>query len=146
MQTLEEVKEARQAAQELLAGLDKAIKSLQDASGWGVMDLLGGGFFSSMMKRDHMKRSNQELEDVKRGLDKLDHELADLGLSLPDEISDTWGDNIVDVWLDNIFIDAKVQYEIKDQLKALQKLRQSIVELEEDLAAKMENLKESDSV
>ncbi|MDK6369865.1 hypothetical protein [Aerococcus sp. UMB9870] len=137
MDSIEEIKEAQQASQEVLVSLNQALKSLQDASSWGVVDLLGGGFFSSMMKRDHIKTSNQELAEVRRTLEELDQELADIGMTLPEAISDTWSDKFFDSWLDNVLVDIKVQSEIKEQIRALEELRQSLEKLEGDLAERI---------
>ncbi|MHA6603825.1 hypothetical protein ACX4ZB_01535 [Aerococcus urinae] len=137
MKSLKELEEAQQASQEVLVHLDKGIELLQSALNWGRWDLLGGDFLPSLIKRRKIKAANQEIESLAQSLRYLNQELADVSMALPQGLSDGLSDNVLDTWFDNVFTDARVQSDIKDQLQALQRMRRSIAELEKDLTEKL---------
>ena len=45
-----ELEEAIRASEAALEKLEKAKASLESASGWGIFDIIGGGFISSAVK------------------------------------------------------------------------------------------------
>lgn len=134
MDRLRELHEARDAARDVIVRIDHAMGSLDKASFWGTWDLFGGDFITSMIKRNRIKESNQDISEMMDALKGLNKELEDVNMVLPAEISDTVSDTVWDLWLDNIFIDIRVQGEIKDSLKELSGFRASI----QDLIAKLD--------
>lgn len=70
MDRLNELKEARTAADEVIKRIDNAISNLDSASSWGIFDLLGGGFISSLVKRDKIKSANSNIKSVSESLKK----------------------------------------------------------------------------
>ncbi|HHW94365.1 MAG TPA: hypothetical protein GX736_00305 [Mogibacterium sp.] len=141
MDRLKELIEAKTAAEEVVARIDNAIRSLDNASTWGIVDLLGGGMVSSFIKREKIRGANDDIKEISDSLNMLNKELEDVNMNLPAEISDTVGDNIFDIWLDNIFTDMRVQGEIKDQLNELKDFRATIIELIEKLTSEIETYK-----
>lgn len=141
MDRLKELNEAKTAAQEVIARIDNAIYSLDNASTWGIFDLLGGGMISSFIKREKIRDVNYEINEISDSLNLLNKELEDVNMYLPVEISDTMGDNVFDIWFDNIFTDMRVQGEIKDQLNELKDFRATIIELIEKLTSEIETYK-----
>ncbi|AMB95087.1 hypothetical protein [Aerococcus urinae] len=133
MKSLKELEEAHQAAQEVLIHLDKGIELLQSASKWGMWDLLGGDFLPSLIKRRRIQAANQEIESLAQSLRYLNQELADVSMALPQGMSDGLKDNFLDTWFDNVFTDARVQSDIKDQLQAMQRMRRSISQVKANL-------------
>ena len=77
-----EIMEAIQAGEQALQSLYKAKDKLKSASGWGMFDMFGGGFFSDMMKHSKMNDASRCMEDAKRHLKKFQKELKDVNLSL----------------------------------------------------------------
>ncbi|HCT6703156.1 hypothetical protein AB3I32_08965 [Enterococcus sp. C33] len=141
MDRLKELKEAKVAAQEVIARIDNAISSLNSASSWGIADLLGGGAFSSFLKRGKIKDANSDIKEISRSLNLLNKELEDVNMHLPTEVSDTISDNVFDVCFDNIYTDFKVQEEIKEGLNGLKDFRTYVVELIEKLNYEIETFK-----
>ncbi len=141
MDRLKELNEAKAAAQEVIARIDNAISSLNSASSWGIFDILGGGFIASLIKREKIKGANADIQEMSASLNALNKELADVNMHLPEEVSDTLGDNAFDIWFDNIFTDIRVQGEIKESLNKLKEFRESIVYLIADLDAEIESCK-----
>lgn len=141
MEKLIELQEAKKAAQEVIATIDVATSSLKSASTWGIFDILGGGLFASLVKRDKIKDVNEDIQSVYYALNLLNRELKDIDEHFPTEISNTLGDNILDVYFDNIFTDLRVQGEIKQELTQLKELRSSISDLIQKLDLEIEELK-----
>jgi hypothetical protein len=138
MDRLKELYEAKTAAQEVVARIDNALSSLDSASSWGIIDLFGGGMFSSFVKRERIRDANSEIKEISHSLKLLNKELEDVNMHLPTEISDAMSDNIFDIWFDNIFTDIRVQGEIKEQMTELKNFRASVIELIEKLNSEIE--------
>ena len=129
MDRLKELKEARSAADISIAKIDCGLSQLESASSWGIFDILGGGLFSSLVKRNKIGEANLSLEEISTRLKALNKELSDVDISLPDAIPDRLSDELFDLVFDNIFTDIRVQGEIKENLVALKELRYAIVEI-----------------
>ena len=140
MDRLKELKEAKTAAEQVIARIDNATKSLDSAKSWGLWDIFGGEFFSSWIKRGKIQQANADINEISSTLDTLNKELEDVNMHLPAEISDTFADNVFDMWFDNIFTDLRVQGEIKDKLVELKAFRYSIINLINNLNAEITEL------
>lgn len=82
MDRLKELQEAKEVADVLIYKVDNAINSMKKASSWGWIDIFGGGFFSSVFKRDNIEDANNEINDIVGALNFFKSELADIGISL----------------------------------------------------------------
>lgn len=140
MDRLKELKEAKEAADLVIVRIDAGIKQLESASSWGILDILGGGLISSLVKRDKIGQANRSLEEISASLISLNKELSDVDISLPDSIPDELSDELFDVVFDNIFTDIRVQGEIKENLVSLKELRHNIVGLSEKLDKEIKEL------
>ncbi|MBR3840678.1 MAG: hypothetical protein IKM20_06045 [Erysipelotrichales bacterium] len=105
--------------EELETVLDEALKELKKASNWGIVDLLGGGFITSLIKRDKLKNTSNKLYRIKRLLNDLAEEMntysTDFGLDF--EIDDLIG--VTDIWVDNFFSDFAMQAKIEKTYNTL---------------------------
>ena len=133
MDRLKELKEAKEAAELVIGKIDQAIKELNSASNWGILDLLGGDFIPSLIKRTKIGKANDILNDLPKSLATLNKELSDVDISLPGGVPDRLSDQLFDTIFDNIFTDFRVQGEIKENLLALKELRHSIGEISDKL-------------
>lgn len=140
MDRLKELKEARSAADISIAKIDCGLSQLESASSWGIFDILGGGLFSSLVKRNKIGQANLSLEELSASLKSLNKELSDVDISLPDAIPDRLSDELFDLVFDNIFTDIRVQGEIKENLVALKELRYAIVEIREKVDREIREL------
>lgn len=140
MDRLKELKEARSAADISIAKIDCGLSQLESASSWGIFDILGGGLFSSLVKRNKIGQANLSLEEISASLKSLNKELSDVDISLPDAIPDRLSDELFDLVFDNIFTDIRVQGEIKENLVALKELRYAIVEIREKVDKEIREL------
>lgn len=133
MDRLKELKEAKEAAELVIGKIDQAIKELNSASNWGILDLLGGDFIPSLIKRTKIGKANDILNDLPKSLETLNKELSDVDISLPGGVPDRLSDELFDTIFDNIFTDFRVQGEIKENLLALKELRHTVGEISDKL-------------
>ena len=73
-----EKREAVKAGERALASLKSAKSKLDEAKSWGVVDILGGGIVSSLIKRSKMDDANAYMEQAKRDLARFGKELRDV--------------------------------------------------------------------
>ena len=114
-----EVREAVQAGEEALAGIQKAREKLGSAKNWGIFDMLGGGMISSMVKHSGMDEASEDMEEAKRKLAAFERELKDISISA--DLSVEMGSflRFVDTFMDNLFVDFMVQSRIDDAIAGL---------------------------
>lgn len=78
-----EIREAIQAADRTLDYLSRAQDCLKSAGNWGLVDMLGGGMFTTFMKRGKMNNAERELAQAREAMRTFALELRDV-----DEIVD----------------------------------------------------------
>ena len=78
MQNQQEIHEAICAADDALEALRRADRSLSSASSWGLWDMFGGGFLSTMMKHGRMDDAQREIEQARACLRRFSREVADV--------------------------------------------------------------------
>ena len=73
-----EILEAIRAGERALNSLQKAKDKLNSAKKWGVIDLLGGGFITDVMKHSKMNDASRYIEEAKKDLQIFQRELKDV--------------------------------------------------------------------
>ncbi len=107
-----EVNEAIIAANDALFHLNNSLEILNKASTWGMIDILGGGFFTTMIKRNRMSEAKEEMVESQRALDRLNRELGDLGEHLELDFSEDGFLEFADYFFDNPITDIMTQSKI----------------------------------
>lgn len=115
-----EIREAIVAANEALEHLRAAADELNSAGRWGMVDMMGGGFFTSAIKHGRLSNAQDEIQEAKRALKRFSRELRDVdedaGLNV--EVGGLLG--FFDVFMDNPLSDLLVQSrigEVQEQLE-----------------------------
>lgn len=121
-----EIDEARVAAQQVLRMLNEVEKNLRSAKNWGIYDLLGGGFFSSMIKHTKIDRAESLLRQVQSGLLRLQKELGDIYLSIDSSVGITDFERFLDIAFDNVLSDWMTQSRINQSLREVEELKTEI--------------------
>ena len=111
-----EIQEAIDAADRALRSLERARDSLHSAKGWGILDMLGGGLFSTWVKHSNMNEAEKSLADVQAALREFSKELDDV-----DEMIDLSFNNadlltFADYFMDGLFADFLMQGRINDAI------------------------------
>ena len=109
-----EINEAYAAGERALQSLYAAQDYLRSAGNWGIFDMLGGGFISTMAKRSKMRDANACMEQAQYDLQRFQQELRDVtaipGLYL--EMDDFLG--FADYFIDGLLADLLVQSRIRE--------------------------------
>lgn len=112
--------EAIDAGKRARRSLTNALDALNSARGWGIYDMLGGGFISTLIKHSKMNKASDYIEDAKSDLAAFSRELSDISEYANVDLStgDFWG--FADWFFDGFFSDWVVQDRINDARKQVQ--------------------------
>lgn len=114
-----QVREAVVAGEAALESIHKAQDKLGSARNWGIFDMIGGGMISSLVKHSRMDDASRYMEEAKRRLCAFEKELEDITISADFSIETGNFMRFADTFLDNIFIDAMVQFNINEAITKL---------------------------
>lgn len=120
-----ERQEAIAAGERALSSLNKARDSLSGARSWGVLDILGGGFFSTMLKHSNMSDAQVAMEQAGRDLQMFRKELGDVNMSL--DVGDFL--SFADYFFDGFIADMMVQSRIADAQKQVEAATEQVEHL-----------------
>ncbi len=103
-----------QAGREALGYLNDARECLSSAGNWGIVDMLGGGLLTTLIKRSKMKDADTLVQQARSALKRFQKELMDVE-NIPDFRIET-GDflTFADYFFDGIVADWLVQSKIND--------------------------------
>lgn len=129
-----EIEEALAAGRAALDSLNRVNQSLSSAKGFGIWDMLGGGFVSGMLKHSKIDSASAEMENAKILLGQFQKELRDVSMH-PDMHIDIGSFAVfADFFLDNIVSDWYVQSKInqsKEQVEeAIEHVKTALNNLE----------------
>lgn len=126
MDKAKEIQDVNIVGREILSLIEEAEKELDKASTWGVVDILGGGLISSGIKQAKVSRTRTTMEKIDEKIIEFKDELGDLKLNSR-EISGLEAG--LDIFFDNIFVDFFIQGKIKDNIRALERLKAEIKDI-----------------
>lgn len=127
-QQLIEVEEAFRAGESILDRIEFAHEHLRSAQNWSTMDMMGGGFFTDMMKYDKIDKAEELMAKVDSELRRYQIELKDVEYEWESNfefISN--GHRTMDVFFDNIFSDISNNTKIKNNIAGLITLQDQII-------------------
>lgn len=130
---MEEVNEAIYAGERALSSLRTAQDELSSAKSWGIVDLLGGGLITDMIKHSKMDRASSYMETAKHDLRVFQRELKDVTVNADFQIN--VGDflKFADFFFDGIVADYLVQSKIADAKKEVDKAIREVEDILADL-------------
>ena len=76
-----EKREAIDAGYRAINSLKTARDNLNSAKNWGLLDMFGGGFFSTMLKHSKIDQARQNMEQAKYDLRNFSRELNDVNMA-----------------------------------------------------------------
>lgn len=133
-QELVEVDEAFSAGENILNRIDEALKHLSSANNWSTMDMLGGGFFTDMMKYDKIDEAEKLMSKVESELRRYELELRDVEYEWNSSYEFiSGGHRAMDIFFDNIFTDISNNSKINKNISSLENLKQQILTVQNRL-------------
>ncbi|ORX85173.1 hypothetical protein BCR32DRAFT_276468 [Anaeromyces robustus] len=133
-----EIKEALEVANKALGHLYKGKKYLSKASKWGMVDIAGGGFISTMVKQGNMTEARNELNRAKDELAKLKNELEDIEEMNTLQVSSML--EFSDFVFDSLFFDVLVQSKINEAKGNCKKTITKVENIKKELEAKLNKI------
>ncbi len=122
-----EKREAVSAGRRALSSLNDARNELNKAKNWGIVDILGGGAITSIIKRSKMNDAQKYIDLAKRDLQIFSHELSDVAGLMDIEIDTNDFLSFADLFFDGFGVDFLVQDRIN---KARRQLDEAILRVE----------------
>ena len=125
-----EKQEAIDAGNKALKSLRKAQENLDSAKGWGIFDMLGGGFISTMVKHSKVDQAKENMEQAKYDLRSFSKELNDVNIAC--NLNIETGDflSFADWFFDGFIVDWMMQDRIN---QASQQVEEAIRRVEDIL-------------
>ncbi len=109
-----EKREAIESGNRALRSLEEARNQLDKANGWGIADMLGGGFFTTFAKRSKMERAKGLMDCARYDLQAFSRELRDIRMTCHLDIKTDGFLSFADYFFDNLFVDWMVQDRIQE--------------------------------
>ena len=122
----QEAEEAIAAANRVLMNLRQAETALSSAGSWGIWDMLGGGFFSTMFKHNRMDEAQAAMNEARGHLRRLKRELLDVNLTGDLKMDVGSFLTFADYFFDGVIADWMVQSKIGDALNQVREARRQV--------------------
>ena len=131
-----ELSEAITASERVLDHLYEAETNLKNAKSWGVLDIVGGGFVSTFVKREYMETAQRELWAANSAIQVLNNEIDDVERVAHIDIDTSGVLAFADFFFDGLLADVLVQAQISDvrnqvidTINRIQNLRNYLIDL-----------------
>lgn len=119
---------------ELLALTAQARRQFGGAKGWGIVDLLGGGLVTNLIKHSKLSAARDAMSRIDARLDELRSVLADPGVPSGYAMSLGGFSSFADFVFDGLLADAYMQSKIAQSLRQVEELERELLSLRERLA------------
>ena len=138
---LTEIGEALAAGNLAKYFIDKAERSLASASNWGMADMLGGGFFTTAIKRGKMNDAQSYIAEMQEHITKFTRELKDIDALFIPNIDLGGYLRISDYLFDGFWVDIAIQSKIRKATQHVDKARSEIRTIVNKLKIEFDELK-----
>ena len=131
-----EVREALHAGKQALMSLQEAQRYLNSAGNWGIVDILGGGLITDLIKHSKMNNAQQCMETAKQDLRQFQQELDDVDEYLPNiKVGDflTFADFFFDGFITDIFVQSRISDSKKQVAEAIFQVESIVNRLKAEL-------------
>lgn len=130
-----EIDEAIAAADEALHYLDEAADHLDTAGRWGVLDMLGGNFFSTLMKHRRIDDAQDSVEAARSAIRRFARELQDVDTAGALNVEVDGFLQFADYFFDGFVADWLVQTKIDKSKRDVKKARNEVSRLRSELVS-----------
>ena len=125
-QELREIEEAILVGQSALQALEEVEKTLESARNWGIWDMLGGGFISSMIKHSRIDKAQEKMVYATRQIERFNKEIGEVKSCSGIQMSFDGLIKGMDYFLDSFVVDFMIQHEVKQKQNQVAQLKQQI--------------------
>ena len=121
-----EIDEVIKYGEKALEAIEKGIKKLESAKGWGITDLLGGELATTAIKQNDIDDAKEYAEQAQRMLNKFKKEMSDIVMMTGTEITVSPFYTITDNFFDTLIFDWVVQQEISKSLDTIKNTKNQL--------------------
>ncbi len=137
---IKEVEEAIHAGSRASSALEDMRRNLGEAKGWGMWDILGGGFISDLAKHSAIDEANKIAHNSQHLLKAFEKELSDVNEFTDIKVNLSSFASFADFFFDGIFADWFVQSRINDSLNNVERTIDKIDSITSNLKQNKSNL------
>ena len=124
-----EIQEALTAGENALQSLYAASEQLDSARNWGIVDLLGGGFFTDLIKHSKMGKAEEYLSQARYYLQQFQKELRDVAADGTIQLQTGDFLSFADFFFDGVVADYLVQSRINETRRKVAEAIRRVEEL-----------------
>lgn len=128
-----EILEAGTAGELVFERLDEMLKSMETARGYGIWDLMGGGFLATGLKHSKLDEASDYAAEAQGDLYNFQAELADLQIDAEFQVEIVEFNRFADYLLDGFIFDSIVNSKIQACLTGALKTQRQVHHLLETL-------------
>lgn len=121
-----EIDETIRYGEKALDAIEKAIKKLDTAEGWGIADMLGGGLITTAIKHNNIDDAREYAEQAQRMLGKFKKEMSDITMMTGTEISIATFETFADYFFEGLIFDWVIQSEIGKTLDTIKNAKNQL--------------------
>ena len=135
-----ELREAANEGERALQIIRKINARLNDAEGWGTLDLFGGGLISDLAKHGALDEAQELVEQLQVQLGRFRTELTDVQINADIQIKVEGFTRFADYFFDGIFTDWTVLGKIKDAMSRVEETNAGVAEITDSLKRMLSDL------
>ncbi len=121
-----ELRETVSAGSTALNTTKEILRELDEAEGWGTIDLIGGGLLTDLAKHGHLDKAQNELEQLQSQLRRFKTELADVTIQADMKVNIEGFLLFSDYFFDGLFADWAVLDKIGQSQRQVQETKGTI--------------------
>jgi hypothetical protein len=130
---LKEINDARDIVRQLLPLVEQAEKKFTSARNWGIVDLLGGGLITDLIKHSQLGSASNTMNQISDLLSDLQRELQDIDIPTDYRMQMGGFATFADFVFDGTLADAWMESKIVSSLDQVRQLRQRLTVLQDRL-------------
>lgn len=127
---LKEINDARDIVRQLLPLVEQAEKKFTSARNWGIVDLLGGGLITDLIKHSQLGSASNTMNQISDLLGDLQRELQDIDIPTDYRMQMGGFATFADFVFDGTLADAWMESKIVSSLDQVRQLRQRLTVLQ----------------
>lgn len=137
-----EISEAIFAGNQAMNTVNEILTDLNDAEGWGIWDLAGGGLMSDLVKHNCLDEAQENVQKLQGELLRFKTELADVSVNAQLQVRVDGFLRFADYFFDGLFADWTVLDHINESQGEVTKVQSQIRQLLSNLTAMLNGINE----
>lgn len=137
-----EISEAIFAGNQAMNTVNEILTDLNDAEGWGIWDLAGGGLMSDLVKHNCLDEAQENVQKLQGELLRFKTELADVSVDAQLQVRVDGFLRFADYFFDGLFADWTVLDHINESQGEVIKVQSQIRQLLSNLTAMLNGINE----